>query len=781
MLISWIKQFIRVSVKGKFYTILNTLGLAVGLMCTIIIMLWADFQLSYDKFHLDFKKIFQVYNVWTYANGYKAYYYVTPAPLAEYLKEKYPEISSSSRFSNATGVLGMGNKAFSESRLGFTDSTFFNIFSVEFILGSKKHCLKDKSSIVVSEKLAVKLFGTNDIIGKTIRLNGRTELTVTAIIKDYPANSNVSFSCLIPFDNISLVGLRTTDWSNSSFSTYVKLDNTNNIEVLEKKITAELIKEKGYPETSTHNLYPLERVRLYTPDPNGMGLINIVIFLISIAGFVLILACINFINLITARAASRAKEVGIRKVVGSSRTQLVAQYFFESFLNTILSLFIAILLVDLTLPTFNAILGTNLVMNFSDFDFWSTIAIVVFCVGFVSGIYPALVLSSFQPVKVLKGIFRTGAKGVGFRKTMVIIQYTVTIFLVIITLFMVKQLYYISNKETGVKRENVYSIPFKNGMEVNYANFKNRLAKIPSVKYVTGTKQLPFQINSLTSGVSWSGKDTTQSYRFSHTYTDEFFNDVMEIKMVEGRYFSSEYSTDFSCIVINEAAAKVIDKKPILGEIITLWGDKVKVIGVMKDFQFTPKGKIEPLFIYYSTKAFSNILIKTQSSFDQQAKEEIIKVYSELYPDYLFELMSLEDEYQKMYSIEKQMKSILSQFTILAFLISCIGLLGLAAYIAEIQRKSLVLRKIHGASVARILIIQLSHFTKWVLISGIIAIPLSYLTVKKMFSSYAYQTELSWWVFAGALGAALIIAVITVLYQAIKTARVNPVEILKYE
>ncbi len=454
----------------------------------------------------------------------------------------------------------------------------------------------------------------------------------------------------------------------------------------------------------------------------------------------------------------------------------------ESLLSTILALFIAILLVDLLLPTFNATLGTELVMSFSEFHFWSRIVIVVLCVGFVSGIYPALILSSFQPTKVLKGIFRTGSKGAGFRKTMIIIQYTITIFLVVITFFMIKQLNYISNADTGMSRENIISIPFKKGMEANYSNLKNELKKIPNVKYVTGIIDRPFQLGSVTSGISWNGKDTTQSYRFTHTSTDELFTDVMEIKLVEGRYFSSEYSSDTSCIVINETAAKIIDKSPILGEVITIWGFKVKVIGVMKDFQHVQsRGKIEPLFIYYADRGFSYLLVKAQNSFDLRTMEKIKKVYSEIYPEYPFESTSLDDDYHNMYAMDNQLKSILSQFTILAILISCIGLLSLAAYIAEQQRKSLVLHKIHGASIVKILVIQLSSFTKWVLISGIIAIPLSYIALRGMYSNYAYHTELSWWVFVGALGCALVIAVITVLYQALKTARVNPVEILRYE
>ncbi|RPH26911.1 MAG: ABC transporter permease [Bacteroidales bacterium] len=784
MLISWIKQFIRVSVKGKFYTIVNTLGLSIGLMCTIIILLWADFQKGFDKFQPEYKKIFQVYEIQSYAGGYKLYTYSTPGPLAPFLNSKIPQINSSTRYTHGSAVIGMGDNAFRENGVAFTDSMFFKIFKVDFIAGSGKECLKDLNSIVLTETTAKKIFGSTDAIGRSVRLDGKSELKVTAIVKDYPKNSNISFNCLIPFEKILDFGFRSIDhWGNNSFSTYVKLNSTSEIDTLEKRIQTEVVK-MGTSESTTFHLYPIEKVRLYDIDPNGFGMITFISILLSVAGFVLILASINFINLITARAANRAKEVGVRKVIGSSRAQLITQYFMESFLSTILALFIAILLVDLALPTFNLTLKTELHLNFSNYFFWSKIVLVTIIVGFVSGIYPAFVLSSFHPANVLKGILRTGAKGAGFRKAMVIIQYTITIFLVIVSFFMFKQISFISNADTGMSRKNVISIPFRRDMQANYKSFKNEIKKIPNIKYVTSVEHIPFQIYSSTSDFYWSGRDTTQSYLFSFTGADEYLTDAMEIKMVEGRFYSSEFATDTSCIVINETAAKIMDKKQTLGEVIDLWNMKLKVIGVMKDFHFEHfSGKIQPLFIYYTPNAerANNILIKANGEFDLQTMNQIKRAYADFYPEYPFESTVLEDDYHRMFAEDRQIKTILSQFTLFAILISCIGLLSLAAYIAEQQRKSLVLRKIHGASMFRILLILLGNFTKWVLISGIIAIPLAYLTITSMFKNYAYHTDLSWWIFVGALVSALFLASITVLYQAVKTARIKPVDALRCE
>jgi len=782
MLYSWIKQFIRVSVKGRFYTLVNTIGLSIGLMCTIIILLWTDFQLSYDKFHKESDRIFSVYEIQSYSDGYKLYTYSTPGPLSPFLNENFPEIYSSTRFGHYSGVLGMGDGAFRENDLGFTDSTFFKIFKTEVISGNPKTCLKDVNSIVLTEKLAKKIFGVTDVVGKSVRLDGKTELNVTAVIKDYPKNSNIHFTCLLPFTNLNVFRYQGIDqWGWNSWETYVKVNGSTNIDNLEKKIQIE-VKKKGTGDVTQFKLYPLVKERLYNIDPTGFGAITLVSILISVAGFVLVLACINFINLITARAANRAKEVGIRKVIGSSRVQLISQYFMESFLSTLLSLFIAILFVDFALPIFNATLGTELVLSFTDIHFWSKILIVVLVVGILSGIYPALVLSSFQPAKVLKGVLRSGVKGAGFRKTMVIIQYTITIFLVVVTFFMFKQLNFINNVDTGMSRKNAIYIPFRKDMEPNYKSFKDEIKKISNIKFITGSRNLPFQIGSSTSNINWDGKDTTQSYLFSNTVTDEFFTDAMEIKITDGRFFSSAYPTDTSSVVINETAAKIIDKKPIVGEVLTIWGYKMKVVGIVKDFHFVHFfQKIDPLFLLYDTKGINFVILKAQNSFDPQTISQIKKVYTEFYPEYPFEFTSIDDEYRNMFAIEKQLKSILGQFTVLAILISCIGLLSLAAYIAEQQRKSLVLRKIHGASMIKILVMLLSDFTKWVIISGLIAIPLSYLTISSIFKNYAFHTEYSWWLFVGSLLAALIIAVLTVLYQAFKTARVNPVDALRYE
>jgi putative ABC transport system permease protein len=784
MLISWIKQFIRVSVNGKFYTIVNILGLAIGLMSAILILLWINYHLSFDTFHPEYKKIFAINKKQSLSDGNDNYSYSTPGPLSGFLSEKFPEVRNSTRVHIRNEILGIGDKAFRDYGIFFTDSSFFKVFKVDFLAGNSKECLKDINSIVLTEKLALKLFGALDVVGNSVRLNGTIDLKVTAVVKDYPKNSFVIFNCLIPFDQVlALEDYSTKSWNASFVNTYVKLNSTDKIKELENKIQFET-KKLGVSVNTSFHLQPLHTLATNNPDPRGYSIITMFIMLGFSAGFVLILACINFINLITARAANRAKEVGIRKVIGSTRWQLISQYFMESFFSTILSLFVAILLVDIALPTFNQILGCDIHLSFYDFQIWFKILLIVFIVGIASGIYPAFVLSSFNPAKVLKGMLRSGAKGAGFRKTMVIIQYTLTIFLAVVTFYMVKQLNFINGANTGMSRKNVLTLQFCKDMEPNYRNFRNEMMDIPNIKYVFGVVHPPYSIGKITSDVNWSGKDTSQTYLFAHTTTDEFLADAMEIKMVEGRYFSSMYSSDSACVVINEKAIKAIDKNPILGETISVNGRKLKIIGVMKDFQFTHFSMdIKPLVIMYDPKAkgFNQVLVKSQDGFDPQTIKQMKKVFSDFYPNILFESSLLDDDFHNMFNIEKQLKSILGQFTILAILISCIGLLSLAAFIAEQQRKSLVLRKIHGASIVRIIIILLGSFTKWVIISGIIAVPLSYITIKALFSNYAFHTEYSWWIFAGAVGAALTIATVTVLYQALKTARVNPVEALRYE
>ena len=782
MFSSWIKQYVRVSGRGMFYTAANILGLAFGLACTILILLWADFQFSFDRFHKDYQRVFQVYEIQDYANGYQLYTYSTPGPFAAFMKETFPEVESSVRFTRANSIMGIGEKAFRQNDIGFSDSTFFDIFKVEFISGDPKSCLKDKGSIVLSEDLAYKLFRSNDVIGQSVRINGILEFTVSAVIKNYPKNSNIQFSCLLPFPSLTLFGnYNIEDWGWNSFSTFVKVYNPDNIKEFEGKVRSEKDKMQ-YSSRTNFYFNPLEKVRLHNPDPSSLSYIVLITIMVSLAGFVLLIASINFVNLITARSANRSKEVGVRKVVGSSRSQLVAQYFIESFVTTLISLALAILIVDLVLPSFNTLLEVDLSLNILDFSFWWKILLVVLVVGVFSSIYPAFVLSSFQPASVLKGSLRSGAKSAGFRKTMVVIQFTLTIFLVVLTFFMFGQLNYINTRDTGMVRENVTTLPFRHEMLRNYESFISEVRRIPGVKYATGVGDLPTRLGSSTSNVTWSGIDTTQAYLFTFMYSDEYMTDITGIEMVEGRFYSSQFPSDTACIVINEKAAKIIDRSPIVGEVITVWSRPRKIIGVMKDFNFNHfSGKIEPLFIWFSKSSINAILIKTDPEPYGDIRESIKKTFYDFYPEYPFESTLLEDQYQKMFSMEKGMSTIFTYFSVLAIIISSMGLLSLAAYIAEQQRKSLVLRKIHGASAERILLILLSDFTKWVIVSGFIAIPLSYLVLMQMFKTYTYHADFSWWICASALGFALLIAAITVLYQAIKSARVNPAEILRYE
>ena len=782
MLRSWIKQFVRVSARGKFYTIVNILGLAFGLACTILILLWANYQSSFDEFHDDSSKILKLYEIQKYSNGYNLYTYSTPGPLAPFLRENYPEVTASVRFNNTSGVIGIGEKAFRDDMIGFTDSTFFDIFKVEFVSGSKDECLNDLRSIVLTEEFANKIFGNTYVVGESVRINGTLEFTISAIIKDYPKNSNIGFTCLVPFENMSDFGLSgLNEWGWNSHSTYIRINDLAMVNDLEVKFNQKY--HELHPDSRTSFYYfPLERVRLYSPDPNSFSLIILVGLMVAIAGFVLLIASINFINLITARSANRAKEVGVRKVVGSSRKQLITQYFIESFLTTLASLAVAILIVDFVLPVFNQIIGMELQLSFNDFNLWIKILVVVLAVGFVSGIYPAFVLSSFQPASVLKGNMRSGAKNAGFRKAMVIIQFTLTIFMVVVTFYMFRQLKFISTKDIGMSRKNVFSIPFRNEMQSNYKSFISELRNVPGVSYATSVSDFPFRIGSSTSSIRWSGIDTTQSYLFTFTSSDEYLIETMGMEMAEGRFYSSQFPADTGCIVLNEEAAKIIGLSPIIGETITVWGQPKQVIGIIKNFNMSHiSDKINPLFVWYGHDRARMVIVKSDSPFSETTMNGVSDVFEKFYPEYPFESTNFDDVYNRMYSAEKQTQTLFAYFAVLAIIISCIGLLSLAAFIAEQQRKSLVLRKIHGATVRQVLLILLGNFTKWVFISGLIALPLSYIFLRKLFADYVYHATFSWWIFAGALLASLFVAAVTVLYQAIKSSRVNPAEILRYE
>jgi len=771
----------------KFYSFINIVGLSFGMTCFILIFLWVVDEINFDKHFKNYDNLYQVYEYQHYAGGDYLYTNATPAALAAELREKFPELKKACHFQNVWSelVFKYDNKLFNENNALVADSLFLEMFTIPLIKGDSKTALNDLNSIVISEKMANKYFGNDEALGKVIRVNNMYELTVTGVMKDIPKNSTFWFNCIIPFNWVKdFWHTDITQWGNNSYNTFIQLDSKVNTGDLAKKIFNVINDHfKGSTSKTDVHLRSLSKVHLYALDPRGMSSIVGVELVGFIALFVLIIACINFMNLATARSANRAKEVGLRKVVGAQRRQLISQFLGESVLLSFISLIFAVIMVELLLPVFNQLTDKSIVFEYTNLTFILTLIAIAFVTGLISGSYPSLFLSAFNPVLVLKGKLKTGSKGSMFRRVLVIVQFSLSIMLVICTIMVTKQVDYIQNRKLGYDKNNLITVAMQGDINKKYQLIKQEFSNIPGVSKVSGNGGgMPVSIGNSTSSVSWPGRDTTENILWSFCNVDDNLFDTYGMKLIDGRTFQKENLTDTANIVLNEEAAKMMNKKEVVGEPITIWGVKGTVIGVVSNFHFEHLSqKIGPLFFYYNPKSFGTLAIKIESPNLSATIKDIQAKWKTMFPEFPFEYRFVDDYFNNMYRAEQRMQKIFIYFSILAILISCLGLFGLASFMAEQQSKSMVIRKIHGASVNGIIMLMSKEFARWVIIACVIAFPLSYWIIRIIYQNYAYRAEVSAWLFIAAGIGALAIALATVSYQSYKTARQNPADVLKYE
>ncbi|MEI6455632.1 MAG: ABC transporter permease [bacterium] len=784
MIRNFILVLFRNTIKSPVYSLVNILGLSVGLACAILILMWVSSEVNYNKCHKNYDHLYRMYEIQLYNDRPPFYVYATPTPLNEFLVKNFPEVKTGTRVFPSEVVIKYANKLFNEQRGCFMDTTAFDVLTIPLIKGDQATCLKDKYSVIMEEKTAKKYFGNADPIGRVIRVNSLVSCKVTAIFKELPDNTHFKYRMIFPMELAPLVfhQVRMQQWGSNFLATLVILKEETSIQLLEHKVNT--LRKKDDPRTNTtFHFRHISQTRLKSLDPTGTGRMFTVTILASSALFLLLIACINFMNLATARSANRAREVGIRKVVGTDRKTIILQFLGESLIISFISFGISILLTDLFLPTFNALSRKALSISDWDFPFVGGLILLTILVGIFSGAYPAFYLARFQPTEVLKGTLSRGAKSATFRKVMVVLQFTLTIILIINTTFLFRQLIFVQNRELNIDSNNELCLSIDPRMNTKYDLLKGKLKSIPEVVNVTACSQPPIEMGSNTGGVYWEGLDTTKGVLFTSLIADEELVETFKLKIVEGRNFDKNLATDTANFLINETAARIIGKKPIVGVTFSVWGVKGKIIGVVKDFNYQHmQSEIEPLFIMTAYKQYSQIIvIRLQSANMDLAVSKVQNVVREIYPDYPFEKGWINDIFEATYQGEKQLRDILKYFTIIALFISCLGLLALSSYISEQQSKVMVIHKIHGASFFQILVMMMWEFGKWVVLSACIAVPIALFTVSQLFKSYAYHTPISAWVFLLACLGAILIAALTVLYQAIKTARRNPVDYLKYE
>jgi ABC-type antimicrobial peptide transport system permease subunit len=758
----------------------------------LLIYLWVNDELNVDKFHEKGSQLFRVMLNDPSTEGIRTAP-STQAILAEALAEDMPEIEYAVTTTGGTidFNLSAGDTYITAAGI-FAEKDFFTIFSFDLIQGDKNIVLSDKKGVALSEATAIALFNTTeDIIGKAIEWQfpwGKEEAFVSGVFKNISPNSSSQFDFVLSFDIYKdIVGKESLHWGNYGCNTFVVLKKGANIQNFNLKIE-HFVKRKAGGSNVTLFVRPYSEYYLYGNYENGVqagGRIEYVTLFTIIGIFILTIACINFMNLATAKASRRIKEVGIKKAIGANRKTLIFQYLGESMLLTFLSLLIAVLMVDLLLPQFNAVTGKHLYLNLNPNLILSLTVLILFT-GLIAGSYPALYLSGFKPAAVLKGRFNTQPGSIVelfARKGLIVFQFTLSIIFIIAVLVIYKQIEFLQNKHLGYDKDNIIYFRPEGRVAQRLETFLTEIKKIPGVVNASSiARSIVGAQNSTTGSFHWEGKDPKAIIPFQLIDCNYDMIETLGIEMKEGRAFSREFTADTSSIIFNEAGIEVMGLKNPVGKIFNLWGKDLKIVGVTKNFHFESlHEKVKPLFFRLVPEEADRFMVKLLAGKEKETIERVKQFYKNFNPGFSFDYKFLDQEYQAQYNAEKRVAALSKYFAGLTILISCLGLFGLAAFTAERRFKEIGIRKVLGSSVFGIVWLLSSDFTKIVFVSILIALPLSYFITKYWLDSFAFKIELEWWYFIGAGVASLFIAWLTVGTQAIKAARINPTQCLHNE
>ena len=775
--------------KNKIFSAINILGLALGMTCSLLILLWVQDENGIDAFHKNGSLIYSIYERQYYDGKVESGHY-TPGLLPDEMKRKIPEIEYSSGFAwKDLNTFSVGDKILKEEG-NHASTDFFKMFSYPLLEGNARTALSTPVSIAVSRKMAVDFFGSpKEALGKTIRFDNRQDLMVSAVFENLPPNTSEKFDYLINWHSFLEDNPWAKEWGNNGPQTLIQLHKDANPALVEKKITHfldDLNKEQSVGFRIQLGMQLFGDIYLHSNFKNGNlegGRVEYVRLFSLVALFILLIACINFMNLTTARSVKRAKEIGIRKVVGAIRPVLIRQFIGEAILLSFLAVLIAAGLLALLLPTFNHVTGKEIRLPFNRVYFWISIFILTLLTGFVSGSYPALFLSAFNPVTVLKGTLKTKTGALWFRKGLVVFQFVLSIVLIIGMIIISKQVSYVENINLGYDKENLIYVPIEGELMEKYNLFKEELLNKPGIQLVTRISQTPTQIANGTYGVDWDGKDQNTKPMFTNAAAGFDFARTLQLTLVNGRDFSKDYGTDTAGYIVNESALKKIGYKDPVGKRLTFWGKKGTIIGVVKDFHFNAlREPISPLIIRLGEKdKWGSVLVRTNPGRTKDALTSLESVYRAVNPKFPFTYQFSDLEYQKLYKSEETVQQLSTYFACLGIFISCLGLLGLAMFTAEQKTKEIGIRKVLGASMPSIVTLLSKEFLSFVMLAFLIASPLAWWAMHKWLQDYAYRVDIGWWVFAVAGILALLIALFTISFQAIRAAVANPAVSLKNE
>ena len=769
--------------RNKLVTFLNIIGLTVGLTCVILFFMWVMDEVSYDRFHEKKDRIFNILT--SYVQGETTgTMSVTPFPLAPLIEERYPEVESFTRFWNYPAIVKYGEITDMEQDIFLVDTGFFSMFSFPMKYGEKDKDFLTKSSIIITESRAKKYFGEKNPVGKIIEVGDDLELTITGIIEDPPKNTTFDFTMLASIEHVDPFRLY-DDWSFAGPS-YIMLSEGSSWENLQSKI--DTIYREFDPGTETGvKLQPLKDVYLYSdgrPDK-----IRQVFLFSGIAIIILLLACINYMNINTARSLSRSKEIGLRKTTGSNKKQIIIQFMTESFVNTFIAFFLALMLVELVQPVFNELTQKQLEINYSDPLFLFCLLAMYIITSIISGIYPSLFLSSYKPARTVEGRAKTGGSKL-FLNSLVILQFAVSIGLIICSVTVSRQVNYLNRKDLGIETKNIIVMPFGGNIVNHYDVLRDEFMAHPGIENITASYNLPMNLDSYVS-YTWDDTPPEDAIGVWYNMVDYDFIETLEIEMLQGRSFSRSHASDDStAYIINESALNRMGVESAVGRSINFMHPHLPeplregtIIGVVRDFNFRPlMEEVSPLVLKIYRPFYNRLYIKYREDIDPS---EILKVLkekqAELFPGLPFNYSFLDDEVENLYRVEYRTGRIIRYFTLISIIISCMGIVGMALYDMELRTSEVVIRKVLGSYERQILKMLLKDYNKWILLSFIIAAPLSFIFTNRWLQNFAYSVNISLYTYILSLLAVISLTSLIVILVGAKTVRQNPAEVLHVE
>lgn len=782
------QKYLKTGLRGirrhKGYSALNMMGLAVGLAVCILIFLWVQDELSYDRFHVNADRIFRLIEFEDLSSGEVLVFTQQGPELAAVMKSDFPEIEESTRFYTMSNrLIRFGDRPFYENGFAFADPQFLSMFTFPLKKGDPLQALADPSSIVLSERMAKKYFGRQNPIGKILHVDNQMDFVITGILENIPSNSHLRFDFMVAFENIKHFGERITGWMDFYCDTYVQLYENVDYKEFEPKIK-DIVSKYSEGSKLYEKLQPLTEIRLFSNAILTLqteGDIKYVVIFSLIAIFILLNACINFMNMTTARSGQRSREIGIRKVVGARRQELVRQFFGESILTAFISLAFAVGLVYLLLPIFNQLSGK--VMTFGIMRHVHVILgllSITLSAGLIAGIYPALFLSAFQPSSVLKGGRNFGQKGGGFRRVLVIFQFVMTTILIIGTVGVYRQMNFLRKQNLGYDKDQVMCLRLPRELAPKLDLIKTMLERNPGVLNTAAASAVPGKRSGLVTLDEWEGRDTEDRIEMGLVSVDPGFLSTFKLEMAEGRFFSKDFLTDKKgAVVINEAAVRAMGMEDPIGKRL---GRGSQIIGVVKDFHLrTLHHKVAPLMLTMNDLELGHVFVKIRPEDVPKTTSAVQAAWRSLAPEYPFEFQFLDERLEWLYHADRRLGKIINAFAVLSLFVACLGLFGLASFVAERRTKEIGIRKVLGASTPAIFVLLARDFIKWIAIATVIAVPLAAYGMTNYLNSYAYHVRMGPVLFFIPAVMILGVALLTVSWHALRAAMVNPVKSLRYE